>query len=62
MVVNYKNIIGIAPTLQAASLAANTAKKATKKDAGLGDIVGSATGILVGVPLIKTQFDLIGSL
>ena len=57
-----KSILSVAPTLQAAGLAAHTAKKATKEDMGLGDIVGSATTIIVGVPLIKTQFGLIGGL
>lgn len=59
---SIKTLLNIAPTLQAASLAASTAKKSTKKDAGVGDMVGSATKILVGVPLIKTQFNLISSL
>ncbi len=59
---SIKALLSIAPTLQAASLAASTAKKSTKKDAEVGDIVGSATKILVGVPLIKTQFDLIKGL
>lgn len=57
-----KALLNIAPTLQAASLAASTAKKSTKKEKGVGDIVTSATEILVGAPLIKTQFDLIKGL
>ena len=57
-----KTLLNIAPTLQAASLAAGTAKKATKKDKDVGDIVTSATEILVGVPLIKMQFGLIKGL
>lgn len=57
-----KTLLNIAPTLQAASLVADTAKKSTKKDKGVGDIVTSATKIIVGVPLIKMQFDLIKGL
>ncbi len=57
-----KALLNIAPTLQSASLVASTAKKSTKKDKGVGDIVTSATEILVGVPLIKTQFNLIQGL
>lgn len=57
-----KSLLNIAPTLQAAYLAAGTAKKATKKDKGARDIVTSATEILIGVPLIKTQFGLIKGL
>ena len=59
---SIKALLNIAPTLQAASLAAGTAKKSTKKDKGVGDIITSATEIIVGVPLIKTQFNLIKGL
>ena len=57
-----KELLKIAPTLQAASLAGHNLKVAQKKDKQVGDIVGLAVGNIVGTSLIKTQFDLIGAL
>lgn len=54
---SYKDILNIAPTLQAASLVSNLSKKKKKKS-----ILGDATDIFVGVPLIKAESDLIAGL
>lgn len=59
---SYKDIMKIVPTVQAASLAGSVAKDATKKDKGVGDIIGSASKVLVGVPLIKLESNLIAGL
>lgn len=53
----YKEILKVAPTLQAANLVTNLSKKRKKKS-----LIGDATGIIVGSSLIKTEYDLIGEL
>ena len=46
-----KAILGIAPTMQSMALLGGTMPR-KKKRMGMGHIVGGATKILVGVPLI----------
>jgi len=58
----YKNIMGIIPTVQAASLAGRMAKDAKKKDKKLDDVLHSATKAMVGTSLIKAEADLIAGL
>ena len=53
----YKNILKIVPTLQAAKLVGELSKKKKKPS-----LVKDATKILVGVPLIKLESDLIAGL
>ncbi len=57
-----KNILNVVPTIHAASLAGSIAKDAKKKDKGVGDIVGSASKALIGIPLIKLESNLIAAL
>lgn len=57
-----KNILGLVPTIHAASLASSLAKDATKKDEDIDDILHSATKALVGTSLIKVESSLIAGL
>jgi hypothetical protein len=54
---SYKDILQTVPTLQAASLVGNLAKKKKKRR-----LIGDATEIFVGVPLIQSSSQLIGGL
>lgn len=58
----YKEILKIAPTLQASALAMDTAKLSNKKQIQLDDQLHSATKVLVGSSLIGIQNNLIDSL
>jgi len=62
MVTNYKSILGIVPTIHAASLAADMAKASKKRDKSGGDLIKAGTKALVGVPLIQVEAGLIGGL
>ena len=53
----YKKIMGIIPTIQAAKLLEETSKKKKKKS-----LFKDASKIIIGVPLIKVEADLIAGL
>lgn len=59
---NYKEILKIAPTLQAASLVGENIKVAKKKNKSTKDIVGLGVKNIVGTNLIKLESDLIEGL
>ena len=58
----YKDILKVAPTLQAVALVGENLKVAKKKDKSVGDMVGLGVKNVVGTSLIKTESDLIASL
>jgi hypothetical protein len=54
---SYKDILNVVPVLNSANLVSNLSKKKKKKG-----ILGDATDIFIGVPLIKVESDLIAGL
>ena len=57
-----KALLGIVPTLQAASLVGHNLKVATKKKVSTKDILGLGITNIVGVSLIGMESDLISGL
>lgn len=54
----YKDILKVVPTLHAAQLVVGLTKKKKKKRG----IIGDATSVLFGVPLIQAESQMIGGL
>lgn len=54
---SYKDILKVVPTIQAANMLDRMTKKKKKKS-----LIGDATDIFVGIPLIQAESDLIGGL
>jgi hypothetical protein len=57
-----KSIMGLVPTIQAASLVGENLKVAKKKDKNVGDMIGLGMKNIVGTSLIKVESDLIAGL
>lgn len=57
-----KDIMNIVPTMEASALAMDTYKTSKKKSLKIDDMLHSATKVLVGTSLIKSQSGLISSL
>jgi hypothetical protein len=58
---DYKTLLKIVPTIQAASLANANAKFAMKKKKSSKDLVNVGVGNIVGAALIKEQADFLNS-
>ena len=58
----YRTIARLIPTIQAASLVGHNIKTATKKTVTTKDMLGLGVTNIVGISLIQTEAQLIGSL